>query len=61
MLCFVLTPAPKTYSLVNAAQADTGGVSDKSILKVSLLLYPIVAWKRPKNPAAVSGALSSNI
>ncbi|XP_012735215.2 ATP-dependent RNA helicase DHX29 [Fundulus heteroclitus] len=26
--------APKTYSLANTAQVDTGGVSDKSILKV---------------------------
>ncbi|KAM4527774.1 ATP-dependent RNA helicase DHX29 [Odontesthes bonariensis] len=26
--------APKTYSLTNTAQVDTGGVSDKSILKV---------------------------
>ncbi|KAM8744062.1 ATP-dependent RNA helicase dhx29 isoform 1-T2 [Acanthopagrus schlegelii] len=28
--------APKTYSLANAAQVDTGGVSDKSILKVTI-------------------------
>ncbi|TMS08106.1 ATP-dependent RNA helicase DHX29 [Larimichthys crocea] len=28
--------APKTYSLANTAQVDTGGVSDKSILKVSI-------------------------
>uniref|UniRef100_A0A7N6BTK6 RNA helicase n=1 Tax=Anabas testudineus TaxID=64144 RepID=A0A7N6BTK6_ANATE len=28
--------APKTYSLANAAQVDTGGVSDKSILKVAI-------------------------
>ncbi|XP_029025221.1 ATP-dependent RNA helicase DHX29 isoform X2 [Betta splendens] len=28
--------APKTYSLVNAAQVDTGGVSDKSILKIAI-------------------------
>ncbi|XP_072228526.1 ATP-dependent RNA helicase DHX29 [Leuresthes tenuis] len=28
--------APKTYSLTNTAQVDTGGVSDKSILKVSI-------------------------
>ncbi|KAM9841500.1 ATP-dependent RNA helicase DHX29 [Aulostomus maculatus] len=27
---------PKTYSLANTAQVDTGGVSDKSILKVSI-------------------------
>uniref|UniRef100_A0AAX7ULM8 ATP-dependent RNA helicase DHX29 n=1 Tax=Astatotilapia calliptera TaxID=8154 RepID=A0AAX7ULM8_ASTCA len=32
----VLTPAPKTYSLTNTAQVDTGGVSDKSILKVAI-------------------------
>ncbi|XP_061555189.1 ATP-dependent RNA helicase DHX29 [Phycodurus eques] len=28
--------APKTYSLANTTQVDTGGVSDKSILKVSI-------------------------
>ncbi|XP_018543614.1 ATP-dependent RNA helicase DHX29 [Lates calcarifer] len=28
--------APKTYSLANTAQVDTGGVSDKSILKVAI-------------------------
>ncbi|XP_061887217.1 ATP-dependent RNA helicase DHX29 [Entelurus aequoreus] len=28
--------APKTYSLANTAQVDTGGISDKSILKVSI-------------------------
>uniref|UniRef100_A0A669EWS9 ATP-dependent RNA helicase DHX29 n=1 Tax=Oreochromis niloticus TaxID=8128 RepID=A0A669EWS9_ORENI len=28
--------APKTYSLTNTAQVDTGGVSDKSILKVAI-------------------------
>ncbi|XP_059213254.1 ATP-dependent RNA helicase DHX29 [Centropristis striata] len=28
--------APKTYSLANTAQVDTGGVADKSILKVSI-------------------------
>uniref|UniRef100_A0A3Q3SIA2 ATP-dependent RNA helicase DHX29 n=1 Tax=Mastacembelus armatus TaxID=205130 RepID=A0A3Q3SIA2_9TELE len=28
--------APKTYSLANTAQVDTGGVSDKSILKVTI-------------------------
>ncbi|KAF7666472.1 hypothetical protein LDENG_00106690 [Lucifuga dentata] len=28
--------APKTYSLTNTAQVDTGGVSDKSILKVGI-------------------------
>ncbi|XP_056288425.1 ATP-dependent RNA helicase DHX29 [Pseudoliparis swirei] len=28
--------APKTYSLANTAQVDTGGVTDKSILKVSI-------------------------
>ncbi|XP_015236940.1 PREDICTED: ATP-dependent RNA helicase DHX29 [Cyprinodon variegatus] len=28
--------APKTYSLANTAQVDTSGVSDKSILKVSI-------------------------
>ncbi|XP_068190674.1 ATP-dependent RNA helicase DHX29 [Antennarius striatus] len=28
--------APKTYSMSNSAQVDTGGVSDKSILKVSI-------------------------
>ncbi|XP_013861951.1 ATP-dependent RNA helicase Dhx29 isoform X2 [Austrofundulus limnaeus] len=28
--------APKTYSLTGTAQVDTGGVSDKSILKVSI-------------------------
>ncbi|CAN9504535.1 unnamed protein product [Ophioblennius macclurei] len=28
--------APKTYSLANTAQVDTGGVSDKSILKVGI-------------------------
>lgn len=28
-------PAPKTYSLANTSQVDTGGVTDKSILKVS--------------------------
>nr|XP_046231230.1 ATP-dependent RNA helicase DHX29 [Scatophagus argus] len=28
--------APKTYSLANTAQVDTGGVLDKSILKVSI-------------------------
>lgn len=39
----VLTPAPKTYSLTNTAQVDTGGVSDKSILKVSQKSYYIVS------------------
>uniref|UniRef100_A0A665UWD4 ATP-dependent RNA helicase DHX29 n=1 Tax=Echeneis naucrates TaxID=173247 RepID=A0A665UWD4_ECHNA len=29
-------PAPKTYSLSSTAQVDTGGVSDKSILKVGI-------------------------
>ncbi|KAG8010799.1 ATP-dependent RNA helicase dhx29, partial [Nibea albiflora] len=33
---FPLSPAPKTYSLANTAQVDTGGVSDKSILKVAI-------------------------
>uniref|UniRef100_A0AAX7TZB1 ATP-dependent RNA helicase DHX29 n=1 Tax=Astatotilapia calliptera TaxID=8154 RepID=A0AAX7TZB1_ASTCA len=38
---FTDTPAaapnsPKTYSLTNTAQVDTGGVSDKSILKVAI-------------------------
>uniref|UniRef100_A0A8C3AYW5 ATP-dependent RNA helicase DHX29 n=1 Tax=Cyclopterus lumpus TaxID=8103 RepID=A0A8C3AYW5_CYCLU len=28
--------APKTYSLANTAQVDTGGVTDKSILKVAI-------------------------
>ncbi|XP_033502691.2 ATP-dependent RNA helicase DHX29 [Epinephelus lanceolatus] len=28
--------APKTYSLANTAQVDTGGVADKSILKVAI-------------------------
>ncbi|XP_054612311.1 ATP-dependent RNA helicase DHX29 [Dunckerocampus dactyliophorus] len=28
--------APKTYSLANTAQVDTGGISDKSILKVAI-------------------------
>ncbi|XP_028273595.1 ATP-dependent RNA helicase DHX29 [Parambassis ranga] len=28
--------APKTYSLANTAQVDTGGISDKSILKVTI-------------------------
>ncbi|KAG7237014.1 hypothetical protein INR49_032899 [Caranx melampygus] len=28
--------APKTYSLANTAQVDTGGISDKSILKVGI-------------------------
>lgn len=36
VVCFVLPSAPKTYSLANTAQVDTGGVSDKSILKVSV-------------------------
>uniref|UniRef100_A0A4W4H0F4 RNA helicase n=1 Tax=Electrophorus electricus TaxID=8005 RepID=A0A4W4H0F4_ELEEL len=31
---FILSPVPKTYGLNNTSQADTSGVSDKSILKV---------------------------
>ncbi len=36
-ITFFLPLAPKTYSLANTAQVDTGGASDKSILKVSHL------------------------
>ncbi|XP_041815716.1 ATP-dependent RNA helicase DHX29 [Chelmon rostratus] len=32
----IKSKAPKTYSLANTAQVDTGGVSDKSILKVAI-------------------------
>lgn len=31
-------PAPKTYSLSNTAQIDTGGNVDKSVLKVWTLI-----------------------
>lgn len=36
--CFLLT-GPKTYSLNTNTQTDTSGVSDKSILKVGVLLF----------------------
>lgn len=45
MLSFsVFTSAPKTYCLANTAQVDTGGISDKSILKVSLLFQCQVSF-----------------
>nr|XP_020476761.1 ATP-dependent RNA helicase DHX29 isoform X1 [Monopterus albus] len=59
--------APKTYSLSNTAQVDTGGVSDKSILKVAIQadlekkIIKLINDFQPENgdKGTISGRLTS--